>query len=510
MNRFCLPCWRLAVACSVLGSLLLQIPTAAQERPPKFPDATVLPRGVISVDAEVSPTGDRPSSAHGQGAPETGDRVTSSAAPEPEPEPAAPPPPPADTAVAALSSPQDAFATPRPSFLVPDYPTFNSRVLDQQLHLYSRYLAEFGTPDVLIVGSSRSLQGIDPAVLQEALAAHGHGPLRVYNFGVNGATAQVIDLIVRRILKPEHLPRLIIWADGLRAFNSNRLDITYNGIVSSEGYKRLGSGVYPIGDQAQVEVTIPPAEICIDLPGPSASERVAIAPITGSNSFAPNLPDPAEPATANDPQPDEGAVPVADPLLLAATPCDRRASDAHSEGGDRSVSAVSELPEVPEYQYISQAQFQRRNSAFSVNGFQSVTTRFNPSTYYRQFPRVPGRYDSDYMPLRLDGGEQARAMVALAHYVRQQGIGLVLVNLPLSQEYLDPQRQQGEQQFSQFMERTATQEGFIFRNLVRLWVTRSDYFADPSHLNHDGARAVAQQLAGDPTIPWQMPLSSDF
>uniref|UniRef100_A0ACD5GW23 Uncharacterized protein n=1 Tax=Desertifilum tharense IPPAS B-1220 TaxID=1781255 RepID=A0ACD5GW23_9CYAN len=53
---------------------------------------------------------------------------------------------------------------------------------------------------MLIVGSSRALRGIDPVALREALAAQGYADVSVYNFGVNGATAQVVDLIVRRIL----------------------------------------------------------------------------------------------------------------------------------------------------------------------------------------------------------------------------------------------------------------------------------------------------------------------
>ncbi|MCU0571115.1 MAG: hypothetical protein MUF49_31690, partial [Oculatellaceae cyanobacterium Prado106] len=56
---------------------------------------------------------------------------------------------------------------PLPPLLLPDllfppydFPSFNSQRLDQELQLYYRYLQRYGRPDVMIVGSSRSLQGV--------------------------------------------------------------------------------------------------------------------------------------------------------------------------------------------------------------------------------------------------------------------------------------------------------------------------------------------------------------
>ncbi|HEY9805685.1 MAG TPA: hypothetical protein V6D04_03905, partial [Candidatus Obscuribacterales bacterium] len=83
------------------------------------------------------------------------------------------------------------------------YATFNSRQLDEKLALYYQRLAESGPPDVLIIGSSRALRGVDPAALQKALATQGYSGLSVFNFGVNGATAQVVDVILRQVLTPE-------------------------------------------------------------------------------------------------------------------------------------------------------------------------------------------------------------------------------------------------------------------------------------------------------------------
>ncbi len=67
----------------------------------------------------------------------------------------------------------------------------------------------------------------------------------MFNFGVNGATAQVVDLIVRRLIPPEDLPQIVVWADGARAFNSGRVDVTYNAIAVSEGYEQLEASSTP-------------------------------------------------------------------------------------------------------------------------------------------------------------------------------------------------------------------------------------------------------------------------
>jgi len=289
---------------------------------------------------------------------------------------------------------------PAPELFLPSepvFPSFNSQRLDEQLQLYAAHLRQYGVPDVLIVGSSRSLQGVDPGVLQQALVAQGYPELRIYNFGINGATARVIDLLLQRILTPEQLPRLILWADGSRAFNSGRADVTYNGIVASDGYKMLETGVQPIAGQA-------------------------VSPI------------------------------------------------------------VTDL---------------------QPTGFLAVSTRFDPATYYRQHPRVAGRYDTNYIPFRLEG-EQTAATIALAEFAQAQQITLVFVNLPLSRDYLDSTRQQYEQQFRRHMQQLAAREEFIFRDLSQRWQTQNGYFADPSHLNQYGAEAVSRQLAIDPAIPWQI------
>ncbi|HEY9628412.1 MAG TPA: hypothetical protein V6C84_14015 [Coleofasciculaceae cyanobacterium] len=152
---------------------------------------------------------------------------------------------------------------PLPPLLIPDlllppynFPSFNSNRLDQELRIYTQYLRTTGTPDILIVGSSRSLQGIDPIALQQALVKQGYPELKIFNFGINGGTAKVNEILLRRILTAEQLPRLIIWGDGSRAFNNGRPDLTYNGIVASEGYRHLASGDRPIPSHARWDLPV--------------------------------------------------------------------------------------------------------------------------------------------------------------------------------------------------------------------------------------------------------------
>ncbi|NJL46179.1 MAG: DUF1574 domain-containing protein, partial [Leptolyngbyaceae cyanobacterium SM2_5_2] len=119
------------------------------------------------------------------------------------------------------------------------FSTFNSQQLNEKVALYRQRLETSGPADVMIVGSSRALRGVDPVALRKELAAMGYDNVSIFNFGINGATAQVVDLVIRQVLEPGQLPKLIIWADGARAFNSGREDVTYNAIVASPGYREL-------------------------------------------------------------------------------------------------------------------------------------------------------------------------------------------------------------------------------------------------------------------------------
>ncbi|MBW4516341.1 MAG: hypothetical protein KME11_14100 [Timaviella obliquedivisa GSE-PSE-MK23-08B] len=312
------------------------------------------------------------------------------------------------------------FLLPLPPLLLPDllfppynFSTFNSQRLDQELQLYYQYLQKNGKPDVMIIGSSRSLQGVDPTALRDALIAKEYPGLKVYNFGINGATAQVINLVLQEVLNPEHLPRILVWGDGSRAFNSGRLDVTYNGIIASEGYRRLALGDRPI-------------PIRLFSPGQIASAKA--------------LPDKPNPA-----------------------------------------------PDLDRY------------------GFNALAGRYDPQTYYQRYPSVPGQYDSNYQNFQL-WGNQSDATKAIADFARNQGISLVFVSLPLTDDYVaDAVRRSYEQRFHQHMGLLAAQKGFLFIDYHQQpELIKNEYFIDPSHINQNGAKAVAAQLAADPRMPWQI------
>ncbi|MDW8201866.1 MAG: hypothetical protein RML75_11770 [Cyanobacteriota bacterium SKYGB_h_bin112] len=229
--------------------------------------------------------------------------------------------------------------TPLNRQVPPPFPSFNSRVLDQQLQRYRAYVQSIGVPDVLIVGSSRAIQGVDPIALQIQLQRQGHKQRRIYNFGINGATAQVVELLLREILPPEQLPRLVVWADGSRAFNSGRLDRTYQAIRQSPGYTHLRSGHYP--------TRFSPAPTWASL---YTACRDALT--------APDQPEPSAPACPSD------RVQIAQsPRPLVALVGDQRVA----------------------------------------SGFAVVSDRFVPATYYQRFPRIAGAYDGDYQRFSLQG-----------------------------------------------------------------------------------------------------------
>ena len=87
-------------------------------------------------------------------------------------------------------------------------------------------------------------------------------------------------------------------------------------------------------------------------------------------------------------------------------------------------------------------------------------------------------------------------------FVRSRGSELVFVNLPLTENYLDPVRMRYERDFQQYMLANSKEWGFVFRNLFDLLIDEPQYFSDPSHLNRYGARSVSQRLAQDPMMPW--------
>jgi hypothetical protein len=361
----------------------------------------------------------------------------------------------------------------------PAFPSLRSEQLDEQLARYQEYIRTHQQPpDILIVGSSRALRGIDPQVLETALAAQGYPGLKVYNFGVNGATLQVVDAIVRRILPAEQLPKSILLADGARALNGGRPDLTFSAIASSEGYRQLARGSFTI-----------------------RTDR-----ISGDAAEGANNPVAAAGELAHSLQETQASVQQLVNQKLAAGSAvygkRDRLKDWLRAIVNPSTSATAGSENAPQTGTNGQPTVEATElGEFAPNGFLPVAVRFNPETYFQKHPKVSGYYDSDYQDFKLTG-VQSVALKNLIEFTRVRNINLVFVNMPLTQDYLDPVRTGYEQQFRQHMNQLAAQSGLIFRDNSMLWPAAKEFFSDPSHLNRYGAVEVAKHLARDPMIPW--------
>lgn len=375
-----------------------------------------------------------------------------------------------------------------------DYPSFNSRQLDRQLAVYKSYLEIFGAPDVLVIGSSRTLRGIDPVALEKALAKQGYTGVQVFNFGVNGATAQVVDLLVQHVLPQDKLPKLLLFADGARAFNSARMDITYNGMITSEGYRTLTGGRPPIASTTIAQ--LPTAKQQPNGTPASVTEEAASSAANRYQQVNEVLTKQLGGLSAVYSQRDRLKTRLREQLISLLPPALSPNVLASSDSLINSSSPAASASSAPSLSADGQGMI-------DIDGFLPLPVRFNPVTYYQKYARVSGEYDSDYESFSLEG-VQTESMIAIAQYAQSQKLPLVFVNLPLTQEYLDPSRKRHEDAFQQQMLSLAPEFGFIYRDLSSALTTKPDYFSDPSHLNRYGAYAVSQRLAQDVMIPWQV------
>jgi hypothetical protein len=337
--------------------------------------------------------------------------------------------------------------------------SFNNPLLEQKLAQYQLRCLQHGVPDILIVGSSRALRGIDPQVLQQNLVAGNSRP-KIYNFGINGATAQVVDLILRQLLTPQQLPKLVIWADGARAFNSGRIDRTYETIVLSDRYRQLA----------------------------------AMSGFTNSNSSLLQ----AQSSFRNTYQ----AIDTAFDRRLA------QVSPAYHHRDQLKTWLRSQVPVVPQITdgnnsllpVDSTASIADREPDF--DGFLSLELQFDPTTYHQKYPKVTGDSDGDYTNFQLVGNQE-RALSQTIDFLANRKISLVFVNMPLSDVYLDKFRRQHETIFQQYMQNLTSLHQLTFVDMNGLLDRQYDRFSDPSHLNQFGANAVSRYLATVKDIPWQ-------
>jgi hypothetical protein len=325
--------------------------------------------------------------------------------------------------------------------------SYGNTLFDEKIAAYQELCTTQGTPDVLIVGSSRAMRGIDPQVLEQELASRGYARARVYNFGINGATARVVDLLVRRLLQPKQLPKLIIWADGARAFNEGRSDRTYATIADSRGFQQLPGSEGAAIAKSQPFIINGYATVDSFLNKTLAKASLAYGQRDRLHQSLQTLP----------------------PHLL----------------GERSVAEVVEA------------------EAINRSGFLSLGAEFEPSTYYQKYLKVSGNSDNDYANFNLTGSQDAATRQTVEFLQRQQ-IPLVFVNVPLSDRYLDITRQKYELAFKQYMQTFSGAGKLQFVDLVGLWMQDYSLYSDPSHLNRSGAQQVSTYLARTAPIDWQV------
>ncbi len=358
----------------------------------------------------------------------------------------------------AFSQPASAAPSRRPTVQPRTYPSFSSAPLDAQLRRYLTYMEAMGPADIFIVGSSRATQGVDPLILQQALAERGFGGIKVFNWGVNGATAQVVDVLLREILTPAQLPQLVVWADGSRSFSSGRRDRTYENIRFSAGYRALSEGKRPFLTVAEKQqfsslraaLASPPPSLPADL-----KEKLGVQMSQQPSSPLRNF--------------------FIDWCSDRQGPCDRSATF-------QSANALTEALDPSSTTYLE------------ASGFQINSRQFIPQFYFQQFKKISGAHDGDYKNFSLFG-DQHRALKRIQALSQQQNMPIVFLSLPLTNTYLDPIRRKREAAFITYMKAAAKDRNFSFYDFSKLWPNRNDFFIDPSHVNRYGAAAVSWQFA---------------
>jgi hypothetical protein len=337
----------------------------------------------------------------------------------------------------------------------PSQLSFNNPLLEQKLAQYQIQCVQGGVPDVLIIGSSRALRGIDPAVLRRSLGSD----LKVYNFGINGATAQVVDLVLRQLLTPQQLPKLVIWADGARAFNSGRADRTYETIALSDRYRQLAL-----------------------MAGHANSPPLLQAQSSFKNSY----------------QAIDSAV---DAGLTQVSPVYHH-RDRLKNWLQAQVPFVSQIVDSSNSIVNPDLLPSHQEPQIDGDGFLPLEVKFDPTTYYQEHPRVTGDSDGDYANFQLTG-IQNQALRQTIDLLSGRNIPLVFVNAPVSDLYLDKFRRDREILFKQYMQQFMERQQLSFVDMDGFLNTQYDRFSDPSHLNRFGASEVSRYLAQTTLIPWQ-------
>ncbi|WP_219892259.1 DUF1574 family protein, partial [Chamaesiphon polymorphus] len=335
--------------------------------------------------------------------------------------------------------------------------SFNNPLLEQKLAQYQLRCLQHGVPDILIVGSSRAMRGIDPQVLRHHSIANRPN-LKVYNFGINGATAQVVDTILRQLLTPQQLPKLVIWADGARAFNSGRTDRTYETIATSDRYRQLAR---MLGFKNNTSTLF-----------------------QAQSAF----------------QTTYQAIDTAIDRRLASVSLAYNRRDTLKNWLRVRVPDIGQLTDRDDLDNIDLATMVNDRD-IDFDGFLPIDLQFDPDTYYQKYTKVTGDSDGDYLNFQLQGN-QDRALHQTIELLAAYQVPLVFVNMPLSDLYLDKVRRQHEVVFQQYMQKLMADGKLTFIDMDDFLSTKYDRFSDPSHLNKFGAIEVSKYLARNKEIKW--------
>ena len=320
---------------------------------------------------------------------------------------------------------------------------FNIALFNEKLALLDWQITnKQRSPEVLIVGSSRALRGIEPKTLEKTLNNKGYKDISVFNLGIDGATAKVVNIQITQILSRPQLPRMIIWADGLRAFNSSRSDLTYDEITASVGYKQLQETLKNNG--------------------------ISPNPVTNPTEIS-----------------SKSANPIAQSFDLVFATFSKRQEVRTSlvKKFDRNTHMLSNS------EALLAATMPSTVTALDPKGFVAFDVTFDPNTYFQKFPQVPGDYDLDYRNFETNGS-QFEAFANVVDFCRRNNIELLVVNMPLHATYLDQIRSRYESSFNGRMQELSLREGFTYLDLSQAILNQADLFSDPSHLNKKGAIAI--------------------
>jgi hypothetical protein len=266
-----------------------------------------------------------------------------------------------------------------------------------------------------------------------------------------------VDLILRQLLTPAQLPKLVIWADGARAFNSGRIDRTYESITQSDRYRQLAlmSGIRANNSSLfQAQSTLQNSYHAID-----TAVDLQLAQVSPAYHNRDRL----------------------KTWLQAKVP-------TIGHNFERDNSLMNTDPSVNNESPNGTSQ------DIDFDGFLPLSVQFDPATYYQKYTKVTGESDGDYQNFQLLG-IQDRALHQTIELLNSRKIPLVFVNMPLSDVYLDNFRRQHENSFKQYMQQFMDAHQLTFVDLDGTLNTQYDRFSDPSHLNQVGANDTSKYLA---------------